>query len=263
MFLETTDGQAILGYAGLGTTAYGTEPSDWMSAVLRGRNLPLEQSLDILAGASKRELPAHLVYLTPKRRSGHSIVIPALVNNEPRLYTIDILLSEDRKTYDFRWTRHLSRSAPSKQRTPRFGVAGSGGAYLASRKPWRRNLLKILQAYESGQITAQATADHFASLNHEAHRNVSSGTVGPTCIVGWRTVNDGRPHRQGGEQWYVGKERAPSLALVPIIARQFDVAGIASVLMNSLQPGRPPTLNIDEIKEKVSRLPTEPDEKLR
>lgn len=38
MFLDTTDGVAILGYAGLGTTALGTEPADWMSAVLRGRN---------------------------------------------------------------------------------------------------------------------------------------------------------------------------------------------------------------------------------
>ena len=29
MFLETTDGVAILGYAGLGATAKGTEPADW------------------------------------------------------------------------------------------------------------------------------------------------------------------------------------------------------------------------------------------
>ena len=31
MFLETTDGVAILAYAGLGATARGTEPADWMS----------------------------------------------------------------------------------------------------------------------------------------------------------------------------------------------------------------------------------------
>jgi hypothetical protein len=38
MFLETTNGLAILAYAGLGETGQGTEPADWMSAVLRGRN---------------------------------------------------------------------------------------------------------------------------------------------------------------------------------------------------------------------------------
>src|SRR5262245_31137533 len=57
MFLETNDGMAILGYAGLGATARGTEPADWMSAVLRGRNLPLEQPLRILADALKAQFP--------------------------------------------------------------------------------------------------------------------------------------------------------------------------------------------------------------
>ena len=40
-FLESTDGVALLGYAGLAATAMGVEPSDWMGRVLRGRNLPL------------------------------------------------------------------------------------------------------------------------------------------------------------------------------------------------------------------------------
>jgi hypothetical protein len=34
--LETLDGVGVLGYAGLGATAAGTQPSAWMSAVLRG-----------------------------------------------------------------------------------------------------------------------------------------------------------------------------------------------------------------------------------
>jgi hypothetical protein len=49
MFLETADGVAILGYAGLGATALATEPAHWMRAVLRGRVLPLERSLEVLA----------------------------------------------------------------------------------------------------------------------------------------------------------------------------------------------------------------------
>jgi len=57
MFLETTDGVAILGYTGLGATTRGTEPADWMSNVLRGRNWPLELSLGALADAAQRELP--------------------------------------------------------------------------------------------------------------------------------------------------------------------------------------------------------------
>jgi len=67
MFLDADDGKAILGYAGLGETAQGTEPADWMSTVLRGRRHFLEQSLGVLADASKRELPPHLRHL---RRNG-------------------------------------------------------------------------------------------------------------------------------------------------------------------------------------------------
>jgi hypothetical protein len=37
MDLETTDGRGLLAYAGLGAMARGTQPSEWMSAVLRGR----------------------------------------------------------------------------------------------------------------------------------------------------------------------------------------------------------------------------------
>ena len=54
MMLDTADGVAILGYAGLGMTAAGTEPSDWMVRVLRGRTLSLEQSLSVLAQRFRR-----------------------------------------------------------------------------------------------------------------------------------------------------------------------------------------------------------------
>jgi hypothetical protein len=45
MNLETTDGVGLLAYAGLGATPRGTQPSEWMSAVLRGRGgLTFEQA---------------------------------------------------------------------------------------------------------------------------------------------------------------------------------------------------------------------------
>src|SRR6185436_13929085 len=66
MFLETTDAKAILSYAGLGVTGLGTEPSAWTSAVLHGRNLPLEQSLGLLAEAMRKEVPRHIApFSTP------------------------------------------------------------------------------------------------------------------------------------------------------------------------------------------------------
>jgi hypothetical protein len=123
MFLETTDGVAILAYAGLGVTALGTEPADWMSAVLRGRNLPLEQSLAVLAEAMKKELPRHMEGLTPV----HNVIVPAFLGTEPRLYTIDLVFAPDRQSFAFRdWHAH-SLATPSP---PRPAIFGSGAPHL-------------------------------------------------------------------------------------------------------------------------------------
>ena len=57
------------GTAGLGETAQGTEPADWMSAVLRGRRLSLEQSLGVIADASKRTASATFDSIAGRRGS--------------------------------------------------------------------------------------------------------------------------------------------------------------------------------------------------
>jgi hypothetical protein len=123
MLLDTTDGVAILGYAGLGATAVGTEPANWMSAVLRGRKLSLEQSLGVLAEAMKKHLPRHMVRMPRNQRPAHSVIVPAFVGNEARLYTIDLALTADRKEYTFRYTRLKATSG----RPPRLAIGGSGG----------------------------------------------------------------------------------------------------------------------------------------
>ena len=82
-FLETVDGVAILSYAGLGATAAGTEPSDWMSRVLRGVNAPMERSLKFLADAMEKQIPEHLARVPGPRGPSHSIY--SFVNEKPML----------------------------------------------------------------------------------------------------------------------------------------------------------------------------------
>src|SRR5262249_19640497 len=91
MDLETTDGVALLAYAGLGATRRGTQPSEWMSGVLRGRGgLTLEAALGILSEAALRELPAHLSHLPG---NAHTILAPAFIRGVgARMYTIDNLV---------------------------------------------------------------------------------------------------------------------------------------------------------------------------
>src|SRR5262249_25247 len=140
-FLETTDGVAILGYAGLGATARGTEPADWMSAVLRGRNFPLEQSLGMLARGMQDQFPTHMMRTRGSNRPGHHVIVPALLGGEPRLYTIDLVLAPTQ----FRCVRHEAPQ-PVGPRPPRLVGSGSGVSYLLQDRTWMRSLLRVVKA---------------------------------------------------------------------------------------------------------------------
>ena len=271
MILETRDGDAILGYAGLGATTLGTEPADWMSAVLRGRNLPLEHCLGLLAEAAKKQLPRHMSRIPGPGGPVHNVIVTAFLNEEVRLYTIDIVYAPDRKTFKFRWTRHVSNSPV--QITPPVGVGGSGELHLSHDESWVRPLLHIVKAYERGKVTPLAVADHFAKLNYDVHRNTPDGTVGPSCIVAWRNRKAGRYKGGGGHQCYTKDTRDRESIPLPTIAHGMDIKAIADVIMpswlkavgKSLVDENLEDIDIDkdEINDALANLPNKPDEQLR
>lgn len=268
MFLETTDGVAILGYAGLGATAAGTEPADWMSAVLRGRKLPLEQSLGAIADAMKKELPRHMLRIPGNDGPAHNVIVPAFLGDEARIYTIDMAFAPDRRSYKFRYTRHVNdKPAGKKPRTPRLGIGGSGALYLMQNKRWMRELLRLVRACDRGKLKHQAVADQLAVINNEVHQNMEDGSVGPRCIVAWRNRKGGI-HKGGGAQaFYVGTERDRTGGSLPTIASGMDVQALCGVLMRRMKQWKPgeglPDMNTDEINAELAKLPDGPDDILR
>jgi hypothetical protein len=278
MFLETIDGVAILGYAGLGATARGTEPADWMSAVLRGRNLPLEQSLGTLADALKSQFPQHLVQMPKESTPTHTVVVPAFLGKEPRLYSIDFALAPDRKSSAFRYTRHvINATLMTRPKTPRVRVAGSGGVYLAEQKSkkWLRDLLRMVKANDRRQVSALAVADHLAKLNNDVHHGMSDKSVGPRCIVAWRHRKGGVHNVGGADQFYTGTTRDADSPGLPTIGVGRDVGAICDVTMRVMMPhmsktleamraGQPaPELSTEELNAALAQLPEGPDENLR
>jgi hypothetical protein len=273
MILETTDGIAILGYAGLGATAVGTEPADWMSAVLRGQNLSLEQSLGVLADAMKRQFPKHLVKIPKNRIACHHFLISAFLGNESKLYTIKLVFAPDRKNYYFRYTSwHVEGSESVKPRPPRLGLAGTGGLFLDKQTHWRRRLFDLVRANEHRQISAQAVADHLARLNYQVHLDIEDKSVGPNCLVVWRYRKDIGIHRGGGaHQFYTGTTRDKNSPALPTIAGGMDVEAIAKTMMPFLQKRfenmrteeLPDQVYVDQMNEKLADLPDKPDEELR
>jgi hypothetical protein len=100
-----------------------------MSAVLRGRNLPLEQSLRILADALKAQFPQHMRAMPDV--PAHTVFIPAFLNSEARLYSIDLVFTPNRSSQMFRYTRWVVNNST---RTPRVALAGSGALHLIQNK---------------------------------------------------------------------------------------------------------------------------------
>jgi hypothetical protein len=256
LFVEAEDGVAILGYAGLGQTAAGTEPSEWMSAVLRGRNHRLEDYLAVLGGALQRELPRHTSGLPD---FAHNIVAIAYLNREARLYTIDLVKMAGKA--QFRWTRHIQRH----NKAPRFGLAGSGAPLLMADKSWMRPLARLISAHDRGRIDHMSVADRLAQLNDKVSLHIADRSVGDACIVACR-------HRDGGGgHWCYERSAFGGNATPPTIMRGTDMKAFCEILMGPTQElfARIRAGEVDPkpdekaMNEQIALLPRTPDEKLR
>ena len=266
VFLETTDGVAILGYAGLGATALGTEPSDWMSAVFRGRKLSLEQSLGVLAEAAKEQLPKHMMQMPGVAGPNHSVIITSFVEEKPKSYSIDLAFAPNRKRYKFRYTQFVM--SIDRQITPPVGIGGSGAQFLQKDRKWIRNLLRIVKAHDRGKVSAHVVSNFLANLNYEVHLGTADQSVGPRSIVAWRYRKTGFHKGGGGHEFYTNTTRDANSFSIPTIANGMDVSVIANVLMENfklnfkaMRGGE--QIDKDKINAELARFPHEPDEKLR
>ncbi len=273
MILETRDGCAILGYAGLGATIRGTEPATWMSKVLRGRNMTLEQSLSVLASAIQKQLPRHLQSMHRSVQPAHNVLIPAFLNDSARMYSIDLVFSPDRSKCWFRHTRHVV-AAPNGEhtsRTPRIGIAGSGAAHLLNKKDWTRGLLRLVRACDRKQVSHQAVSDHMARISYRVSQHTRDGSVGPRCMVIWRNRKASLHKGGGGHQYYTGTTRDQSNPGLPTISNGMDLQALIGVLMKHMpqmlpRPGEvgmpTPEMDTEAINRDLAKLPETPAEDL-
>lgn len=273
MFLRTGDGLAILGYAGLGVTANGTEPSSWMHAVLDKRGLPLAESLSVLAKAIEREFPPHLAQLPPGRRS-HIIVAPAFYGDwggsSAQLYTIDPTpCLKHGQHFVVRVHDMMSKEGVPTRIPPPVTMAGSGGPalmQLLKLPKWRSTLRRMIKASSQGRIAPHAVADYLARLNHEVHK--VNSTVGRRCIVVWRHRLGWMKRWGGGFLYYTDATRdheAVQPDLMPPLVNA-EAAGIYRLVRRGLaaQAGEPVDQKLESDINKMIGIPDHfPDTKLR
>jgi hypothetical protein len=233
--LEATDGFAFLGYAGLGSTAHGTQPSDWMSSVLRGINQPLESLLKILADAATEQLPKHLRQLPGNGASNHGIVIPAFVHGKARLYMLRLVFDADKQSFQTLTQRFV---IPVRKVLKPHSVAfdGSGGAVLIRNREWSRLLLHLVYAHDNFRISAAAVADRMAAINYEVSQKIADGSVGPKCIVAWHYKKEGRREGGGGHYYYNGLKREDEVQPLPSLSRGLDIKATISTIFSAFTP---------------------------
>ena len=238
-----------------------------MSAVLRGRTICLEQSLGVLAETMKKQLPRYVIQLPGP---AHNVFVPAFVGEESRLYTVDLVFTPDRKSYNFRYTRHVLKTPSGTTKTPRFGLAGSGGLYLNRNKKWIRGLLRVVKAHERGKVSPDAVAEHLAKLNNEVHLGITDRSVGPSCIVAWRHKHGGVHKDGGGHQFYTGTTRDANSLSLPAILNGLDVHALIGVMyphmlksFEGIGTDSPPKeIDEDALNAELARLPDTPNEDL-
>jgi hypothetical protein len=243
MLVEAPDGIAILGYAGLGATARGTEPADWMAGVLGDRTLTVERALGLISAAMRRQLPRHLAMM-PHPFQQHHVIAAALVGDEARLYTIGAARGPDRKTYH-RFGKLISNWPSGAVTATRIALAGTGGSYLAKHEDaWQRTLIHLIAAHDRKTITARAVTDHLAALNNRVHRELTKkgdSTVGSRCIVAWRLRRGGIHRGGGGVQYYTCGIRERVSAALPHVCTNggYRVDVLVEVLMAEALKSRP------------------------
>ncbi|NQZ52616.1 MAG: hypothetical protein HRT93_00040 [Piscirickettsiaceae bacterium] len=265
--LETKDGTALLGYAGLGSTAMKNEPSDWMGNTVRGLNLPLEQVLNVLADSAKKRLPRHLQKPSFPGTPSHNIIIPAFVDDHPRIYSIDLSLTNGKKDLNFRYTRHVTGKKSSKgDISPRIAIAGSGAQYICKQKKWAKNILRVIKAHDEEKVTPFEVAKQFAKLNFQVSKK--DKYVSKECVVIWRHKKSG-----GGALNFSGltKDTKTQFKPIPAIANGMDINAIINVILphftksseaffergeKMVEPDK------DAINQELAKLPEGPDDTL-
>ncbi len=222
--------QAIIGYTGIGL--FGSEEvSQWMRGVLKEHNLPLEQSLGVLADAAKAKVPP---FLRGSVKS-HNFVATAFRAGEPSYYSIDFEPGPDPEHHWFRYTRHILQTETADfWLTQRLGVAGSGRFHLIrDLRHWMRPLLRLVKQCDRQQVDPTQVADFLANLNYDVSCAIPS--VGPRCIVVWRPKD---PRRGGGHAAYTGTNQDYYFDPVPTIEMGTDMQDVIDLALGVFSAAR-------------------------
>ena len=140
--LDTTDATCLIGYAGLGATAAGTQPSEWMARCLTGINVPLEHAVDTIARVMTEKFPQHSGAVPNLAILHHQVIFVAFSEKIARRFIIRLTPNQNGSGSAYRWTE----IPPTK--TSRFFATGSLSAVSGVYPLAIRNRLWHIMGYD-------------------------------------------------------------------------------------------------------------------
>lgn len=269
LVLEATDGLALIGYCGLGLTEGGTEPSEWMSRVLRGMRLSLRRSMEVLATAVRDRLSSHLPTLPPTIAPLHQVVAVGFEDHTPVVYLLNVGIRTDNTILCEASSYRRSNEAVPPLNPPAFIVAGDGMSAVPHDRAWGRSLRSLHRAFDAGRISDRAFADELAARNRRVAESVRS--VSRECIVAWRARDRNRERGTGGHHFYGSTVRLNEAPALPEIAGGVDVKAVFEAMLPAMadwvdrtfESGVPADLDTVALNEALAQLPETPDPELK
>lgn len=273
--LDTLDGKAIIGYAGLGATARGMEPSEWVSNSLRGLHVTIEQALEVLVNAAGKALPAHLTRIPEHFQ--HVMLVPAFTKSA-QLYSI--AYQQTGKEISIGLNR-LIKTSSGTSFTPRASAVGSGSRLLSKNPNWHHKVCGLVRAFNNKKISGNVVAEELNAICQSVHLELTGrgdNSVGNRSIVVWRDL-----HAGGGEHVsYTGTVQDQYSSTIPTIVNGMDISTLANQMLphflkialqmeahrkeghGELDQQHPAMEAFTQKADEIAKgLPFEPDERLR
>lgn len=269
--LDATDGVALFGYAGLGATAKKAQPAQWMSNVLRGRAVDIESAMVAIADAASRQLPQHLARLPLAGTAVHTVLVPAFVGGQPRLYTIDTTQPKDGSVGETAINRHMSEhiSVPSAF-CPLFRAIGSGASSFPSARDWWRPFISLMRACDRGQVRPHVVAGRLAGLAHAVYLKAPNAHVSANCVVTWRFNPAYAGKWSSGHALFSAGQFEPNAPGLPTVVQGLDLQAVVAVIRShaektilQVRAGKLDTqVDRGTMNTELGKLPRLPDELL-
>lgn len=267
--LDVPEGPCLIGYAGLGSTSAGTQPSEWMARVLTGVNLTLEQSIDTIARAMTEQFPQHSGATPNRAIVNHQVVAVAFSEKRARRFIIRLVPNQIGDGSAFRWTEILSSEDQPFLATGSFrAIPLEVGSEFSFLRGWAEEELKriegLVKEAEEGRLPYHEVAKEFARLNYRIHSE--DDTVGPKCTVIYRYRDGGGSHVA-----FDGMEPGGSGAMESM-SHGMNMGKICEILLEHMSPimsemmrtgDNAPIFPEAEVNRKLAKLPSTPDEEFK